>query len=502
MVYSKTPNRLKKQDQTPILVNDFLEENVFASEDIQYEEPSKLDILRDQQNGNIPYIQDHIHSSESNNTSSIDMNSTTLVNSSSLRNAGVSVNNGTTDGFETYETLVVESSTLEGVDCGCCRIGGRITRLVFGNAMAFFSGLFFTANNFIIKAARLSFGELLAVRSIIQIPLVSLILFMKGESFWPTSWYHRVMLCMIGLFGSLTMLTSFACVKYMPVPDAITLIFTAPLFTMVLAAIFMKEKITIIKTISGIVLMAGILLVTKPSFIFQNETNTLLNGSWIKANATKDWRHDYEKGIFFLFDLKTPIPPEHDPEDYYFIGALVALSCAIFGGALIVICSKIGSDVSTQLQLLSIAVFAFFVAGFVQFLDERDRFFSPKFVEITVYEWGLYLGISCLGMLGYLFEFQSCKMIPPGTVATLRTTEIVVAFVAQVIFTHIVPEFIDILGAAFVFIAAIVLIFEKNIHQGLSRISCDVFRRSTSTINRLVEEPDDATVTSQTTINE
>ena len=106
------------------------------------------------------------------------------------------------------------------------------------------------------------------------------------------------------------------------------------------------------------------------------------------------------------------------------------------------------------------------------------------------------------GMLGYLFEFQSCKMIPPGTVATLRTTEIVVAFVAQVIFTHIVPEFIDILGAAFVFIAAIVLVFEKNIHQGLSRICCDKCRRSTSTMDRLVEEPDDATVTSQTIINE
>ena len=53
--------------------------------------------------------------------------------------------------------------------------------------MAFFSGLFFTANNFIIKAARLSFGEVLAVRSIIQIPLMSLILFMKGKiDFIPT----------------------------------------------------------------------------------------------------------------------------------------------------------------------------------------------------------------------------------------------------------------------------------------------------------------------------
>ena len=37
MVYSKTPKRLKKQDQVPILVNDSLEENVFASENIQYE---------------------------------------------------------------------------------------------------------------------------------------------------------------------------------------------------------------------------------------------------------------------------------------------------------------------------------------------------------------------------------------------------------------------------------------------------------------------------------
>ena len=72
-----------------------------------------------------------------------------------------------------------------------------------------------------------------------------------GDSFWPSSIRQRIMLCMIGLFGSITMITSFACVKFMPVPDAITLIFTTPLFTMVIAAIFMKERITIIKAGSG-----------------------------------------------------------------------------------------------------------------------------------------------------------------------------------------------------------------------------------------------------------
>ena len=77
-------------------------------------EPSKLNVLRDQQNGNIPSIQDHIPPSESNHTSSIDTTSTPFANSSNLRNGSVSVENGTTRGFEAYETLSSESNNLEG----------------------------------------------------------------------------------------------------------------------------------------------------------------------------------------------------------------------------------------------------------------------------------------------------------------------------------------------------------------------------------------------------
>ena len=58
---------------------------------------------------------------------------------------------------------------------------------------------------------------------------------------------------------------------------------------------------------------------------------------------------------------------------------------------------QIGNEVSTTLQLLYIAIFAFLVAGFVEFLDEKDRFFTPDIVKITAYEWGLYIGISCSG---------------------------------------------------------------------------------------------------------
>ena len=57
---------------------------------------------------------------------------------------------------------------------------GKITRYIVGNIFAFSSGLFFTANNFVIKGARLSFGEVLAVRSIIQNPLMVFLLLFRG----------------------------------------------------------------------------------------------------------------------------------------------------------------------------------------------------------------------------------------------------------------------------------------------------------------------------------
>ena len=56
------------------------------------------------------------------------------------------------------ENLEDGISNFEGVDCGCRRWGGRSLRLVIAIIMAFVSGLLFTANNFIIKAFRLSYG--------------------------------------------------------------------------------------------------------------------------------------------------------------------------------------------------------------------------------------------------------------------------------------------------------------------------------------------------------
>ena len=64
--------------------------------------------------------------------------------------------------------------------------------MIAGNVMAFASGLFFTVNNFIIKEEKLSFGEILAVRSTLQVPLMSCIIVGGGRENLNKYNYHDI----------------------------------------------------------------------------------------------------------------------------------------------------------------------------------------------------------------------------------------------------------------------------------------------------------------------
>ena len=51
--------------------------------------------------------------------------------------------------------------------------------------------------------------------------------------------------------------------------------------------------------------MAGIVLVTKPSFLFADNDHLVLNGSWVGNNISNNWRKQYEEGTYFFFDLRS-----------------------------------------------------------------------------------------------------------------------------------------------------------------------------------------------------
>ena len=75
--------------------------------------------MRNQQNGNIPYVIQHVPSSQNIDSSSIDMNSTTVIDSSTLKNGSPPRNNRSANTLETYETFGIESDNLEGKSTKC-----------------------------------------------------------------------------------------------------------------------------------------------------------------------------------------------------------------------------------------------------------------------------------------------------------------------------------------------------------------------------------------------
>ena len=63
---------------------------------------------------------------------------------------------------------------------------------VIGVVMAFASGLFFTANSFVIKGIGLSFGEVSAIRSVIQTVLMAGIILANGISLQSDTWLEWI----------------------------------------------------------------------------------------------------------------------------------------------------------------------------------------------------------------------------------------------------------------------------------------------------------------------
>ena len=60
-----------------------------------------------------------------------------------------------------------------------------------------------------------------------------------------------------------------SCVTFMPLGDAMTLLFTAPLSTMIAAAIFLGHRLRLYRIFNVILLVSGAVLVIRPPFIFE-----------------------------------------------------------------------------------------------------------------------------------------------------------------------------------------------------------------------------------------
>ena len=104
----------------------------------------------------------------------------------------------------------------------------------FNNSLSFkfiISGIIFTFNNTLFKIAGLDYMDTILIRSLFQIALLTFL------NYWQKNDYHFGLsktqgLILIQAFSSgIVIFGSYNCLRFLPIGDAMTILFSSPLFT-------------------------------------------------------------------------------------------------------------------------------------------------------------------------------------------------------------------------------------------------------------------------------
>ena len=225
------------------------------------------------------------------------------------------------------------------------------------------------------------------------------------------------------VFGTAAYVCKVWSFQNLPLGDASALVFTSPLFTCVIARIFIREKFTPVTIISLLLGLGGVVLIAKPTFIFKNE--------------------------------------DHEFPWYY---TLVPLVSALSLGALFVLQRKIAAHVNSMTVSFYIAV-AQLLAGVGWQVLSGDEFVVPLCYvpRILLALCGLCLLVVWVGM-NLALKYESA-----ATSSIIRNLDTVFAFIVQVAMFGVPAESLSLVGAALIMGGTIILGLSKifNINCGL-----------------------------------
>ena len=245
------------------------------------------------------------------------------------------------------------------------------------------------------------------------------------------------------------LLCTYISFLYMPFGDAITIVFTCPIITMVISTLFLNDKCKVYKWLCSISLFAGVLLVVQPPFLFEK--------SEMSSRSTT---------------TKTTSGRE------YTFGVCMALMSSLAGAFHLVIVGRLFKNNTTNSAILLA-----FYGGFgglliilpAAFLDDNQRIFTKEIIAISWTTWASLALVSLLGLIGFVTINLSIKQIKPVYVSFVGVLEVVMAYVAQVLIFHTPPGLYSILGSIIVVTTVVALPFESMIYEKLPKSMQNIF---------------------------
>ena len=190
-------------------------------------------------------------------------------------------------------------------------------------------------------------------------------------------------------------------------------------------------------------------LVIQPPFIF-NYAN-LIDPLQQKGNASK-------------IDVNEPVVVSlvGTSRDWntYLIGVVLALMCSFQGGAVNVSVAFCQDIPSTVLVFYS-GLFGLGISFIGPTFDASQRLLSPQIVDIPWQAWGVMIFVSFSGLIAFVTMTKSLQMLQATIVSSIRSSEIILAYIIQTVVAEQAPSILAIAGAGLTVVSIIGLSMEE-----------------------------------------
>ncbi|KAJ6224711.1 hypothetical protein RDWZM_003256 [Blomia tropicalis] len=280
--------------------------------------------------------------------------------------------------------------------------------------------------------------EILGIRSCFQIIFYLGTTIYYGLPFFGSKG-QRLDISLRAIFGSIAAITIYMSYRLIPLADASTIQFSAPVFVFFLAYFILGERISLIHIFTGLLALVGVVFVSKPKFILQQFDPSMINN--VNYN-----------GVLL---------------------ALVAAISTAFGMIMLRKLKNTPVQVVVLWFSISTTISAFITLHFL------DRFVWPSGGWV---EWAWLVGIGFAGIGDQLFMTLAFKYESAGVVSVSRTMTIVLAFIWDTLILDVTVHWTSVLGSCLVTFAVILLAIDKSMEN-----EQNIFKRTWNKISGKID---------------
>ena len=355
--------------------------------------------------------------------------------------------------------------------------------IIIGGSFSLFSGLLFTLNRAMNDLLDLNFVDTLLIVFIFRSAFFFVVILCQNPSertlqnskeykeyhvtypWWiytvekgKSLQLMRAFLLLQGLFGGLNNLGAFLAVTLMPIGDAHALIFSAPLPTMVLSKIIFGTRLKLYKFFCGINVFIGIILIAKPSYIFGNG-KSMLNMNMVLNNTLSNVEHIVKDDAFSDRFTYTGT---------YTYGVVAALLASLSRGCQATTISylhKNESTISANLIGLYSGLGGFVIPVAALMVNHEEFWTFNRNLDLTKS-----LVLICIGTfsaIGTFMLIKSIELIGSVLESFCRTSDIIIAYIIQVILFHKDINLLSLVGSCFIIMSIMLMAIEKTVVENV-----------------------------------